>query len=90
MKKSYVFIYNSGVGTRDEVRNFIDSLPEILDWRIELPNTFYLITELSADQLADKIRTINKNNGFFLITEVHHNRQGWQSRDAWNFISQKA
>ena len=89
MEKSYVLIYNSGVGTREEVKNFVDSLPEVSNWRIELPNTIYLISELSAEELADKIKSLGKDEGFFLITEIHTNRQGWQSRAAWNFISQK-
>ena len=54
-KRAYLFIYSSDVGSRDEVRDYIDQLPEILNWRYDIPHAFYLVSESSADEITDKV-----------------------------------
>ena len=35
-RRAYLLIYSGGVGTREEVRDYLDNLPEILNWRYDV------------------------------------------------------
>ena len=90
MTWAYLLIYDHDVGTRKEVREFLDEQSEILDWRHDLPNTFYLISDLSAEDLCKIFQNFNRKNGGFLISEVGSNRQGWLPRKTWKFLNEES
>ena len=90
MKKAYLFVYNLATGTREEIRECIDNLPQITYWRTDLPNSFYLISELNAEQLTDLIREKTKKGGRFIIAElVAGSYNGYLPPDAWFVINNK-
>ncbi len=89
MKRVYLLIYDNEVGTRKEVRKFLDERPEILHWRFDLPNTFYLISELSAGALYSVFQDFNQEHGSFLISEVGSNTQGWLPKRTWALLNEK-
>lgn len=87
-RRAYIFVYAEELGDREALRDFLDRLPEVLNWRYDLPNAFYLVSESSADELANKIKLVG--TGRFIITEVPENSQGWLPRRSWDIITQKA
>lgn len=87
MARAYVLIYSDVLGTRDEVRDFIDGIPEITFWRYDLPNTFYLVSELSTDELSDVIQRFNRKRARFLIIEVGSNKQGLLPKETWSVLN---
>lgn len=87
--KSYIFIYNNSLGTREEIKCILDSLPEILHWRFELPYTFFLVSEETANGLAKKIQKVLGDNGKFLLSEYSENSQGLLSEKSWRFLESK-
>lgn len=89
MNKAYIFLYNSEVGTREQVKEFIDSRPEIVNWKYELPNSFYLISPKSAQELSAIIRSFTGKKGRFLVMECSANRQGWLDPATWTFLQEK-
>lgn len=89
MKRAYLLIYDDEVGTRKEVRKFLDERPEVLHWRFDLPNTFYLVSELSAEALYGIFQNFNQGKGNFLISEVSSNTQGWLPRRTWALLNEK-
>ena len=89
MKHAYLFIYNDSVGTREQVREFIDKRQEISNWRCDLPNMFYLISEKSAGELYEIIQEFNKERGLFLVCEAGQNRQGWLPEETWTLLREK-
>lgn len=90
MRRSYLFVYSDDVGPRDDVRDFLDSVPEILNWRYDLPNSFYLVSEKSANELAQKVREFTKDSGRFIILEITKNKQGWLPKSTWTMINRKS
>jgi len=87
MRKSYIFIYSDSMGTRDQVKAYLNQINIILDWRYDLPNTFYLISEYSANEIVDAIRRVTGNT-LFLVTEYSHsNSQGWLSKETWYLLN---
>ncbi|MCH7878471.1 MAG: hypothetical protein IH914_04040 [candidate division Zixibacteria bacterium] len=89
MKKSYVFFYTDKVGSREAVKKLLDSIPEISHWRFDMPNSFYLVSEESAEVLATKILQSTNNSGRFLITEYSENSQGWLTKQSWYLLNNK-
>ena len=87
MKRSYLMIYNDRLGTREAVRDFLDGRAEILHWRYDLPNTFYLISHLSAEELYEVVQGFNRKRGLFLICEVGSNSQGWLPEKTWTLLN---
>lgn len=88
MRKAYLLVYSNSLGSRDEVKNCVDNSQEILLWRYDMPNSFYLISEHSADQISEMIRNELGNNRF-LVTEISSNKQGWLPRKTWDLINKK-
>ena len=84
--KLYLLVYASTLGTREEVKNCLDSIPEILRWRTDLPSSFYLSSTKTADELVDLIIKRRGKQGRFVISEITLNTQGWLQPDTWAFL----
>ena len=89
MKLAYLLIYSDLMGTREQVKTFLDRRPEISHWRYDLPNTFYLVSELSARNLYDIVQEFNQKRGRFLICEVGSNKEGWIPKETWALLNEK-
>jgi hypothetical protein len=89
MKKAYLFIYSDSVGDRETVKGWLNEMSEIIHWRFDLPNTFYLISESSADELSGKVLEYTDKKGRFLISEYSGNSQGWLPSEAWYLLNNK-
>lgn len=88
-RRAYLFIYNDDVGTREEIRDYLDELPEVLNWRYDMPYAFYVISRCSAQEIAEKIHEF-ADDGRFLIVEVAENKQGWLPRRTWTLLNEAA
>jgi hypothetical protein len=86
MKKTYIFIYSDLLGTFETVKSCLDNMNIVLDWRTDLPNTFYLVSESNAEALANEIRA-RLGNHRFLITEYSNNSQGWLNEESWHLLN---
>ena len=89
MRKAYLFVYNDEIGSRKQVKEYLDTLPKIVNWRYELPNAFYLISELEADQIANLILKFSGKKGLFIVAELTSNTQGWLQEKTWALINKK-
>ena len=89
MSKTYILVYDDELGNRETIKRFVDSRPEIISWRYDLPNSFYLISDLEARALFkilfDGLDQQSSEAGSLLL-EITENRQGWLARDTWRFI----
>lgn len=83
--KTYLLIFNNLFGSRDQAISIIKQIPAINSWRSDMPNAIYLKSEYSPQQLCDSIRSI-RGIGKFLIVEITENRQGYLSKESWNFL----
>ena len=87
-KRSYLFIY-SDLGDYKDVRKFVNSNKHITTWRHELPNTFFIVSAKSANELVDMVQKYFKTEGTFLITEYSDNSQGILSSRSWYLLENK-
>ena len=88
MIKAYIFVYSDNLGSREEVKKCIDSIPQVNTWRYDMPNSFYLISENSADEIARAIHDFTGKTRF-LVSEITPNKQGWLSKETWHLINNK-
>jgi hypothetical protein len=86
MKMVYLLVYSDSLGTRDELKSCLEAIPGSL-WRYDMPHSFYLLSDKSAQELSDIIRKRMNKNGRFLITQLASNRQGWITPDSWYLIN---
>ena len=89
MKKSYVFIYNDTVGSREHVKNILDQMSYVETWRFDMPNVFYIISEFTAGDLAQQFESFNGTKGFFIFQEHTENSQGRLTGDSWYLLNNK-
>ena len=90
MNKAYLLVYSNALGTREQVRTIVDSIPQIVNWRYEMPHSFYLVSSETAEFLCDRIKEkADKPSPVFLITEISGNRQGWLNPISWNFMKDR-
>lgn len=88
MKKNYLFVYADSLGDRDAVKTIIDGIPQIVDWLYDIPNCFYLKSDSSANELVDLVKSKTQvKDPVFFITEIPLNRQGYLTKDVWNFLA---
>lgn len=91
MRKVYLFVYSNTIGDREVMKNILNNTVEVLDWRYDMPNSFYLISNHDAYVLVDRIRSkIQSETCRFFITEISNNYQGYLPKDTWDFIDSKA
>jgi hypothetical protein len=90
MKKTYLFVYNDLFGTREQVKQYINSIPQISHWRFDLPNCFYIVSEYDSNTLANFFMNLTGRRGFFILAEiVPSNSQGLLSEGSWYLINNK-
>ena len=89
MKKAYLFIFGPPA-TRQSVKAVLDKIPEIIHWRYDMPNVFYIISENSARLIAESYRSRRTDTGRFLVAEINgENKQGWLPNETWYLLNKK-
>lgn len=88
MRKAYILVYSDKLGTREEVKNCLDNIKQVNTWRFDIPNSFYIISDYSANELAEAIHEFTGKKKF-LVSELTSNRQGWLSDETWYLIENK-
>lgn len=85
---AYLIVFNERLGTRKDVQEFLDTLPEVTYWYSCMPNCVFLTSSLSAGEIADSIRANfgTEAGQRFLVVEVHDDRQGWLPKKAWHIF----
>ena len=90
MRKAYLLVYSSTLGTREQVKDCLNALPQVITWRHDLPHAYYIISEVqNAKDLALLIRGCRHGSGRFILTELGANKGGWLPGDAWYLINNK-
>lgn len=87
---TYLMIYSNTMCEREEMKNIIDSIPEISNWRYDIPNSFYIQSTYSADKLVEILeKKFENKDKRFLIVQITENSQGFLTKETWDFINIK-
>lgn len=88
MRKAYILVYSGSLGNSEKVKNCLSKINQVIHWRTDMPNSFYIISTDTANDIAKSIRK-EIGNGRFLITEITSNKQGWLPTETWELINKK-
>ena len=88
MPWAYLLVFNAEVGSRAEVQEFLDNIPEVTYWYGCMPHCVFLTSTLPASEIAQKVGLeFGKESGQrFLVVEVHDDRQGWLPKEVWHVL----
>ena len=88
MRRVYLLVYSNVIGDRDVMKSILNSIEGILDWRCDMSNSFYVISEMNASTLVDRIHArIQAESCRFFVTEISANHEGYLPKDTWDFIN---
>lgn len=89
-RRSFVFLFSSGLGTTAAIRKFVDSDDDIRYWRREIPNSFFLVTDdCDVDQLAAKFIEAFGPAPFLLMEYRDEGSEGLLSDRSWHLLNHK-
>ncbi len=83
---TYLLLFNGETWSSEKVKRFLDSRQEIEYWFRCLPNSFFLVSSLSATELTKLIRRESRHRGRFLILDTDTDRNGWLPKPAWDLM----
>jgi len=91
MSRVYLLVYSRELGTRTQLKTCLSKLPEVITWRSELPNSFFLQSDADARTIATAItECIGSETPRFIIAEIQNDSAwGWLVQESWDFIKQK-
>lgn len=80
--KLYLLVLGATIKLED-VKQYVDKQNDIKDWFYSMPNSMFLVSELSASDLYQRLRLVFKDGRLFITEVSGQNRQGWLPRDHW-------
>jgi hypothetical protein len=83
---SYVLVFDELFGSHDQVRDFLDSRREIVDWQSFLPYAFFFVSRLTAEGLTRLIIEHYWKSGRFLILDTNTDKSGLLPGPAWDLM----
>jgi len=89
MKKAYLLAFNETAGKVDTVKDVVNRTPGVITWRYDLPNAIYIISEDTANVLANNLQALLPTGSRFIVTEIPDNSFGWLTPDSWFLIQNK-
>lgn len=87
MYKLYLFIYADSIGTREQVKGYLMSMPEVAFWRYDISNCFYIKSRSTAQELTEALVVKLGAEKRFLFAEISTaNMQGYMLQKSWDFF----
>lgn len=85
--KSYVVMFTPSFAERQQVQDFLDTVPEVTYWYACLPYCVFFTARLDAEELAKRFMAkFGTARGSFIVMEANANRQGWMPHAAWHLL----
>lgn len=83
---NYIIVFSDSVGKSDQVKEFVDSRDEVINWYLCMSNAIFVRSWESSEGLSDMLREFTKDKGRFIVLDVDTDRQGWLPKKAWSFM----
>ena len=83
---NYILVFSSSVGTREQVKEFIDSREEILTWYLCMSHAIFIRSNQDATGLQKIFKEFTRDRGRFIILDCQTDRNGWLPKNAWAFL----
>ena len=89
MSTPYLVSYDLNKSGKD-YKSFYDEIDkQCKAWCKPLRSVYLVRSDLSVNELSDKLKAVIDNDDFLLVIEVRNNKQGWLSEKNWEYINKK-
>ena len=85
---NYILVFSDPVGTKDEVKAFVDSIDEVSNWYLCMSNAIFIRSKYDAASLTAIFREFTNDKGRFMIIDLDTDRSGWLPKRAWEFMKE--
>lgn len=82
----YILICSNAWGEREEVTKVLSECDLITHWRYDLPNSYYLVSDNTANEIAKYLQEKFLKKRFILVEMNLNNVQGWLPKDTWSYF----
>jgi len=89
MRKAYLLLFSDATGGKQVIREWLNREGAVIHWRTDMPNSFYLISEATANELSQSLMNRIGKKGRHLVTEITDNRQGMLPKETWHLLRHK-
>jgi hypothetical protein len=89
MNKIYILIHSNSVGSREQIKTWVNQCAYVTTWRCDLPHAFYLVSEFTAGDISKDFIGYFGKRGRHLIVEITENRQGLLPKETWHLFRNK-
>ncbi len=90
MNKSYLLVFNSNVGNREDLVTIRDQCETVITWRYDMTNAIYLVSQNSAFEICEELERLNPpGDSRYMVLEYNGNAQGRTSEDTWFLLNNK-
>lgn len=89
MSKTFLLIFKTSDGPRQEILDHLDSLEIVDDWYAFFPSAILVISEEDADDLSESFMEEfpERQHLFVETTSDEEDTQGWLDEEAWGYIN---
>lgn len=88
MEKVYMIGFAEPI-KRDELKSYIEALPEIKAWFYSIPQSIFVVANIDANAIYKKIVSRFPTHGNIFVTEVpRRNCQGWMPASHWKIMDE--
>jgi hypothetical protein len=87
MKAYIIAFYQEEISDKELVK-FLDNQNEILNWRQEIPNTVFVVSNKSAHHISELLGEEFPNSLFVVAEYVSRNANGLLDEETWEFLNE--
>lgn len=85
--KAYIISFYQQEISDDELIKFLDESDKVLNWRKEIPNTVFVVSDKSARFLTKAIADEFPESSFIVAEYLHYNSDGLLDEESWEFLN---
>ncbi len=87
-KRAYILVFSAS-RDRDEVKEFLNSRSDILNWYMCFRQAVFLLSTSTADELANAYHeTFADEARRVFITHIDRDRNGWMPKRGWELLAE--
>lgn len=87
MLKPFVVAFDNTQINRQAVLDFLDTRPEVKNWFAFMPSAIFIISDKTASQIAEAIRSGLPGKNLFVSEVPRGANDGWLGGNVWDFIN---
>lgn len=85
--KAYIVSFYQQEISDNELVEFLDDQDEILNWRKEIPNTVFVVSNNNAHHISELIGEEFPESSFIVAEYVSYNADGLLDEETWEFLN---